>query len=194
MEFDTKQLLELIQENPCFKAIELSEIPDIDLYMDQVTTFMENKLQEFKRIDEDKILTKTMINNYTKNQILPAPTKKKYSNEHIMLLILTYHLKQILSISDIHSLLSPISKKNDSKLNITIPIKTIYENFTEIQSKEYSAFAENMTKKMSELQEQVDSQEKNSDVLILFSMIFSLIIQASLEKNFAEKLIDNFFK
>jgi hypothetical protein len=194
MEFDKKQLLELIQESPCFKSIELSEIPDIDLYMDQVTTFMENKLQEFKRTDEDKILTKTMINNYTKNQILPAPTKKKYSNKHIMLLILTYHLKQILSISDIHSLLSPISKKSDSKLNITIPIETIYENFTEIQSKEYSAFAENMTKKMSELQEQVDSQEKNSDVLILFSMIFSLIIQASLEKKFAEKLIDNFFK
>ena len=194
MEFDEKQLLELIQESPCFKAIELSEIPDIDLYMDQVTTFMENKLQEFKRTDEDKILTKTMINNYTKNQILPAPTKKKYSNEHIMLLILTYHLKQILSIGDIHSLLSPISKKNDSKLNAAIPIETIYENFAEIQSKEYSTFAENMAKKMSELQEQVDSQEKNSDVLILFSMIFSLIIQASLEKKFAEKLIDNFFK
>ena len=58
-----------------------------------------------------------------------ATTKKKYSREHMMLLILTYHLKQILSIGDIHSLLSPISPTS---------IETLYNNFIEIQSKEYN--------------------------------------------------------
>ena len=55
------------------------QIPDIQLYMDQVTTFMEEHLQGSKRYPEDKVLTKTMINNYAKNDLLPPPVKKKYS-------------------------------------------------------------------------------------------------------------------
>ncbi len=108
MDFKDSHYIKEILE---FHLPRFNELPDIDLYMDQVTTFMEDNLGEFKRKEEDKILTKTMINNYTKNQILPPPIKKKYSKEHLMLLILTYHLKQILSISNIHTLLSPISEK-----------------------------------------------------------------------------------
>ena len=67
------------------------QIPDIDLYMDQVTSFMEDHLKKVKRYPEDKVLTKTMINNYTKAKILPPPEKKKYSREHMyMLLIIEY--------------------------------------------------------------------------------------------------------
>ena len=79
-------------------------IPNIDLYMDQVTTFMDANLEHSKRYEEDKILTKTMINNYAKNNLLPPPVKKKYSKEHILLLIFIYYLKSILSISDIQTL------------------------------------------------------------------------------------------
>ena len=60
------------------------DIPDIDLYMDQVTTFMDGQLASSKRHEEDKILTKTMINNYAKNNLLPPPVKKKYSKEHVI--------------------------------------------------------------------------------------------------------------
>ena len=61
--------------------IKPDEIPNIDLYMDQVTTFMDEHLSSTKRYDEDKILTKTMINNYSKNNLLPPSVKKKYSKE-----------------------------------------------------------------------------------------------------------------
>ena len=87
------------------------EIPDIDLYMDQVTTFMEEHLHSSKRYPEDKILTKTMINNYAKNRLIPAPEKKKYSKEHMLLLIYIYYYKGILSISDIQSLLEPLTDR-----------------------------------------------------------------------------------
>ena len=83
------------------------DIPNIDLYMDQVTTFMEEHLKTSKRYPEDKILTKTMINNYAKNHLLPSPEKKKYSKEHMLLLIYIYYFKGILSIGDIQSLLDP---------------------------------------------------------------------------------------
>ena len=53
--------------------IKLDKIPEIDLYMDQVTSFMEDQLQKTKRNPEDEVLTKTMINNYAKNRLLPPP-------------------------------------------------------------------------------------------------------------------------
>ena len=87
------------------------EIPDIDLYMDQVTTFMEERLHDSKRYPEDKILTKTMINNYAKNRLIPPPEKKKYSREHMLLLIYIYYYKGILSIGDIQRLLEPLTER-----------------------------------------------------------------------------------
>ena len=63
------------------------DIPNIDLYMDQVTTFMEKELASSKRHEDDKILTKTMINNYAKNNLLPPPVKKKYYQVQLMKLL-----------------------------------------------------------------------------------------------------------
>ena len=71
--------------------------------MDQVTTFMNGHLASSKRNPDDKILTKTMINNYAKNQLLPPPEKKKYSKEHQLLLIFIYYFKNILTIQDIQA-------------------------------------------------------------------------------------------
>lgn len=193
MEFEKEKLLNLIQEISCFKTINISEIPDIDLYMDQVTTFMEDKLEGFKRTEEDKILTKTMINNYTKNDIIPSPIKKKYSKEHMMLLILTYHMKQILSISDIHYLLSPITEKVDMEKIAPMEIEKLYNNFLEIQSKEYANFPEKMLKTIDELEKSIHPDEEMGDTLMLYSIIFHLIIQAYMQKKLAENLIDNFF-
>ena len=87
-------LLYLLDAVDKVDLIDPSEIPDISLYMDQVTTYMDEHLKQSRRRDEDKILTKTMINNYAKNKLLPPPEKKKYAKDHIMLLILIYLLFQ----------------------------------------------------------------------------------------------------
>lgn len=94
--------------------IKPTEIPNIDLYMDQVTTFMEEHLQSSKRYPDDKILTKTMINNYAKNHLLPSPDKKKYSRNHMILLTFIYYFKNVLPINDIKTLMSGITEKNFS--------------------------------------------------------------------------------
>ena len=102
MKIDMTDLLNSITENlKRIDYIKPEEIPNIDLYMDQVTTFMDEHLAGTKRRDEDKILTKTMINNYSKNNLLPPSVKKKYSKEHVLLLIFIYYFKSILSIKDI---------------------------------------------------------------------------------------------
>ena len=105
---DLRCVLEAITK---LNYINPDDIPDIPLYMDQVTTFMDERLSSYKRFDEDKILTKTMINNYSKNNLLPPPEKKKYSKNHMLLLTFIYYFKNFLSISDIQDIFSPMSER-----------------------------------------------------------------------------------
>ena len=94
-----------------FPTIRTADIPGIDLYMDQVTTFLQENLRGLSRDPEgDKFLTKTMINNYVKNKVLIPPVKKKYSREHMMLLIMIYYMKSFLSIGDIRSITGPVTE------------------------------------------------------------------------------------
>ncbi len=81
------------------------ELPEIDLYMDQVIALMEKYLSFHKTEDDTKIITNSMINNYVKLGIMPAPVKKKYSREHIAYLIIICSLKQALPISNIKDLI-----------------------------------------------------------------------------------------
>ena len=110
MENDVKSFLaDLLQKLKSIDYVKTEDIPNIGLYMDQVTTFMDEQLNACKRYENDKILTKTMINNYAKNDLLPPPEKKKYSKEHLLTLIFIYYFKNILSISDIQTILNPLT-------------------------------------------------------------------------------------
>ena len=117
------------------------DIPSIELYMDQITTFMDKQLAGNKRHADDKILTKTMINNYSKNALLPPSDKKKYSKDHIILLIYIYYMKSFLSISDIETMLKPLTEhfwdENSSP------------NFEEVYSKIFS-YADNGIKPLAD--------------------------------------------
>ena len=98
MNIDTSNLLNsILEELSSLSYVHPGDVPNINLYMDQVTTFMDEQLASTKRYPDDKILTKTMINNYTKNNLLPPPVKKKYSREHLLLLVFIYYFKNIQS-------------------------------------------------------------------------------------------------
>lgn len=81
------------------------ELPNLDLYLDQVVTLTENIFQDYLIASDEKVLTKTMINNYVKQGVLAAPEKKKYNKTHVASLIVICVLKQIFSISDIAALI-----------------------------------------------------------------------------------------
>ena len=92
----TKLLGSILKNMALMDHIRPSEIPNIDLYMDQVTTYLNNKFIATKRHENDKLLTKTMINNYAKSRLLPSPEKKKYTKDHMMVLIMIYFFKNII--------------------------------------------------------------------------------------------------
>ena len=171
-----------------FNIIEKEQIPDIHLYMDQLTTFMEEKLSGYKRNPSDKIITKTMINNYTKDKIMPAPLKKKYSPEQLMLLIIIFHLKPVLSINDIGIMLNCVQAED-------IDTRDIFAVFTEIQkSQEIAAenSAEETTAIIKKLMEENNLQGGDNTEVLMTAL--SLAIDATNKKNMAERLIDDYLK
>ena len=110
-----------------------NELPEIDLYLDQVVNYLEKYLTQYSANKEDKIITKTMINNYVKQGIMPAPEKKKYSRAHIAYLMVICVLKQVYSISDIGKLISltiqyfELSKAyNRFCANLEISVKNVF--------------------------------------------------------------------
>lgn len=166
------------------------EIPDIDLYMDQVTTFMEEHLQSSKRYPEDKILTKTMINNYAKNHLLPSPEKKKYSKEHMLLLIYIYYYKGILSIGDIQRLLDPLTSRyfhTDGPLNM----QAIYEEVFSLEKDQIEKMKEDVIETYRTASGTFsDAAEEDQKFLQLFAFICMLSFDVYVKKQVIEKLID----
>ena len=89
-----------------------NELPNIDLYLDQVVNLINSTLSPYIFLNNDEkkenvqVLTKTMINNYVKNNLIEAPEKKLYSKIQLAKLFVICILKQVYSISDIGKLIS----------------------------------------------------------------------------------------
>jgi len=170
--------------------IKPDDIPNIELYMDQVTTFIETHLKASKRFQDDKVLTKTMINNYAKNNLLPPPVKKKYSKEHILMLIYIYYFKNILSINDIQSLLNPLAEKY---FNTTgdLNLEDIYSEVFSLEKDQIDILQQDILDKYNISQntfEDVDEQDR--EFLTLFSFICMLSFDVYVKKQLIEKIID----
>ena len=191
MTADDKSILKSILEHISgMDYIKPEDLPNIDLYMDQVTTFMEDQLASTKRHDDDKILTKTMINNYAKNNLLPSPEKKRYSKEHLLVLIFIYYFKNILSISDIQTLLGPLTDKYFKSMD-DMDLTAIYN---EVFSMEKGQI-ESLQKELLERYEIAhgtfeNAPEEDRDFLKLFSFICLLSFDVYVKKMLIEQMID----
>lgn len=170
--------------------IKPEDIPNINLYMDQVTTFMEEHLAYSKRYKDDKILTKTMINNYAKNNLLPSPEKKRYTREHMLMLIFIYYFKNILSINDIQSLLGPLTDRyfrSENDMNLT----DIYNEVFSMEKGELDALKKELTERYDIAQGTFENAPKeDQDFLKLFSFICLLSFDVYVKKMLIEKMID----
>lgn len=190
---DINELKEKFTELNLQNQLTLDEIPEIDLYMDQVTQLFDSKFNETKRNEDDKALTKTMVNNYAKGKLLMSVKNKKYSKEHLLLMSLIYNLKGALSISDIKSSLNKIviSLENEEDY----PIRELYklylkqygEDLKDVEGSikiKYDSI-ENMIAKEENLSS--DEFEKN------FLLLSSFINMSNMYRRMGEKLIDDYF-
>lgn len=171
--------------------VKLEDMPNIDLYMDQVTTFMDEQLQSTTRNPgDDKILTKTMINNYAKNNLLPPPVKKKYSRDHMMILTMIYYLKGVLSFNDIQELIQPITEKY-FKVKDSYSLEDIYQELFSFQDSQKENIKRDIEEKLTKAQSSFrDAPKEDADFFELLSIITLLGFDVYVKRLLMEKLID----
>ena len=183
--------LEILNSLKLGSNIKLDEIPEIDLYMDQVIQLFESKLSEQKRNDDEKILTKTMINNYAKGKLLLPIKNKKYSKEHIILMSLIYNLKGALSINDIKLSLGEIINKPEEE---NYPLRELYSCFLDECINDENNFKEDVINKIESINNKVDENKVlNSEFEKRFLLLCSLVNMSNMYRRMSEKLIDEFF-
>lgn len=182
------EVMEMLDKLAYVKA---EEIPNIDLYMDQVLSFINDRTRHLTRNpEEDKIFTKTMINNYAKTKILPAPVKKKYSKDHMLLLLLIFYFKGVLSVGDTGDLLGKITEKyfgNQKEL----AFEDIYEEVFQLEAGEIEFLKKDIVEKF-QISEKTfeDAPEESREFFKTFAFICMLSYDVFMKKLMIEKLVD----
>ncbi len=193
MRIDTEAVMnEVIDKMRDILKIRTNDFPNIDLYMDQVTTFMDEKLRYTVRLnaDDEKILTKTMINNYAKNDLLPPPYKKKYSKEHMMVLIFVYYFKNFLTISDICTLLNPLTESYFEN-NDGMKVEDVYEEIFGLGEERLDYLEEDLKNKFRVVEDSFkDVPQEEAEYLRLFSLICLLSYDIFVKKMLIERFLD----
>ena len=179
---------DIIDDVFSMELLDTSEIPKIDLYMEQVTSFFEDQLGDLRRKEDDKILTKTMVNNYTKYEVLPHPIKKKYSKDHMIALAYIIMLKKVLSIQDIKAFF------NLSETYDPLMLEPQYNVFKQIMESTYQSTAELLDKELDKMDNTLLENGIQDDKARLMTLVGCLCCEASAFKLLAERLIDRYEK
>lgn len=191
METNVEQLITKILESfTKIDYIQTSDIPELDLYMDQVTTLMDSKLKNTTRKpDEDKILTKTMINNYAKSDLLPPPVRKKYTKEHVLIMTFIFYFKSVMSINDIQSVLKPITDRYFGKDGLGID--DIYDEILQMEVTQMFRLKDDVLNKCKIARESFEGvEDENKDFLQTFALISMMSMDVYSKKLIIERLID----
>lgn len=183
-----EEVKDIIKKETNEEKIQLEDMPEIDLYMDQVIQLFENKLASNKRNEDDKVLTKTMINNYAKAKLLMTIKNKKYSKEHLILMSFIYEFKGALSISDIKLLLDEIVKgyENNEEYNLRELYSDYLNNINE-DNKEIENYLNEKVEKLFNNSNEGSFKDK-------FLLVATMINMSNVYRKIGENLIDKYFK
>jgi len=196
----TKDILEKFALQLLDNELKVEEIPSIRQYADQVTELLNSRLHHRRKGDETSIaISKSMINNYTKNGLLNPSDKKKYDKNHIILLSLIFHLKQVLSLDDIKTILNPILKNLEAPevKDAIIPLEDIYKAFLEFQKEELFDTCNDFEDRFNRVCQKINNPFENhgsKDMIDKFLTVLLLVAEATAAKQLAEKMIDTYFK
>lgn len=198
------EITKLVLEKAAIKLLDnelkVEDIPSIKQYADQVTELLNSKLHNRRKGDETSIaISKAMINNYTKSGLLNPSDKKKYDKNHIILLSLIFHLKQVLSLDDIKTIFNPILKNLETpevKKSI-ISLDDIYKAFLEFQKEEYFDTCNDFEDRFNRVCHKINNPFENhesKDMIEKFLTVLLLVAEATAAKQLAEEMIDTYFK
>lgn len=173
--------------------IEEESFPDMEIYMDQAETFLNKELGIYKKNEKDKVITKTMIGNYVKHNMLPRPVNKKYSKDHLILLTLIFYLKGSFQMEEIEKIVKPLIDNYNSAFDEKIDLSSLYEGILEVQAKELASLPKSISDMMEGIKYQLRENElSDDDMLEIFLLIVNLSMKADAQKFLAHKLLQEY--
>ena len=178
---------EIIDRLALERQITVEEIPKIDLYVDQVIQLFDTGFSEMKRNPDEKILTKTMINNYAKGKLFYPVSNKKYSRNHVMLISLIYQMKSALSINDVKRVLAGI---NDKAAKKEIDLSSFYESYLDVQRYNDELFKGNLEQQVTRAESESAGFGNDREDIEKVLLIASLVHTSNLYRRAAEILVD----
>lgn len=147
------------------------ELPELELYMDQVITLIDRYLSPLITTEKDQLLSSAMVNNYVKHKLVPAPIKKRYNRNHLAYLIAITLLKQVLVIPDIKALIELQLEKEEPR--------AVYDYFCEKQEEALAYIADLVLGKKVEVVLQTENDFRH---LALDSATWSFANKTLVEK------------
>ena len=187
----TEELLQtILQSLEKVEYIKAEDIPNIDLYMDQVLTFMDRKLRSAVRPQtEEHVLTKTMINNYAKNDLLPPPVKKKYSKEHVLMLIFIYYYKGVIPMNEIQTLLQPITDHYFQN-GQAFDLESVYKEVVSLEKEQLEDLKKDVVDKFRRAENSfAETSGEEREFLQKFALICLLSFDVYMKKMIVEQLV-----
>lgn len=173
--------------------IDPDSIPDIDLYIDQVETYFKNQTKDIDSETVKRFLTKTMINNYAKHNMIPHPDGKKYTADHIMMIAMVGYLKGMFKMEEIEYLMKPLVDNYNSDFDDSIDPGVIYRTACETNVDFAEHMSEEIDNNMTTIKKIFQNNELDDGRLEAFTLILSLAMRADMEKYIAERLVEKYF-
>jgi len=163
-----------------YDGISMDDIPKIPLYMDQLLSLFDEYFTDFRRDPDEKIMTKTMINNYVKSKVISPPEKKKYTREQLMMLALVYQLKNILPINDVKAFFDLYDSDELSLEERNTKIEDYFKIYNQLEVEHISVLKDRFDNFKATLADESDKK----------SLIARLLVEADLNKRLALMLLD----
>jgi hypothetical protein len=177
-----QKILDMADEILKWSLVDLKDMPRIPLYMEQVTSFFDEALAGARRGEDDKILTKTMINNYTKEGTLPRPNGKKYNREHMIRLMYIFMLKQVLSLQDIRQMFDLLRMDRN--------IEPMYRAYLELVEGYKEQFRQDLLHKMDAVEEKLGGKGANTDGNFEMMLMLLTVTEATAGKMLIWRMLD----
>ena len=173
--------------------IPADDFPNMRLYSDQVVGFINSELSLYGKSGGD-VLTKTMLSNYVKNELLPPPEKKKYDKEQMVMLELILCLKNAYKMDDIKTLMKPFVDSRKDAFDEGVNFTELYEKLEPIYAEKRKEMAEGLIKDIDVVKDALrDTGLNDDDMTEMFLYIMIIAMQIDTAKFIGKTLIREYY-
>ena len=170
------------------------KIPDLDLYIDQAEMFFKTQFEKLDLSGGKNVITKAMINNYTKNELIPRPEGKKYTKAHILMTAMIIYLKGIFKIEEIEVRMKPLVENRKSDFEDHIDPSILYNTACAINEEYVKKLAETVDADIDTIKKCLEETDIADDQRMeIFILILSLAMKADAAKYMAARLLETYF-